>query len=239
VRHRRAVVRLAPACLAAMLMVDCRPKSPNFVAPGDPCLTSTPATQEEFRQAVCRQKVNDLDALLRGGEVRDGLVHFRIGYDHDIEPMQKQAFQAAMETWNRLSHVSGFVFEDTRTADIDFRLQRGASVLDRNHEQLDKDKCASYMSAGSFIWYSRLTMTWVESDSQVPNAARIYAHELGHALNLDHNPKSALMRKGSTGTACRDLGISILGDLHEDDAGRARTCACVVRRKAAETPRLP
>jgi Matrixin len=239
VRHRREVVRLAAACLAATLMACRAPKSPSLTAQGDPCLVGEPATEEARRTAICRREMNDLDALLRGGYVRDGLLHFRIGYDHDVQPLQKQAFQAAMSSWNRVSHVSGFVFEDTRTADIDFRLQRGASVLDPKAIQLDKEKCAGYMSAGSFIWYSRFNMAWVENDTQVPDAARIYAHELGHALNLDHNAHSDLMREGNAGTACRDLGTSILGDVRDEDARHARTCACDVRRNAARTPRRP
>jgi hypothetical protein len=238
VSHRRAVVRLALACLAALLTVDCTPKSPLLTAQGDPCLAGEVPTDAEIKAAVCRPTVNDLEALLRGGYVGDGLVHFRIGYDHDVEALQKQAFHAAMEMWNRQSHISKFVFEDTHTADIDFRLQRGASVLHKNHKQLDIDKCASYLPAGSFIWYSRFNMTWV-SDSHIPDAARVYAHELGHALSLDHNPNSPLMRKGNTGTVCRDLGVSILRDLQEEDARRARICACRERRTAAKTPRDP
>jgi hypothetical protein len=229
VNLRRIAVCMVTACLAATLATACAAKRPRLLN--------------------CRPEMNDREALRFGGYLHDGLVHFRIAYDHDVDPVHQKAFQGAMAMWNAQSHMTNFVFEDAKSSIVDFRLQRGGPVHHREQlDEIEASTCASYESAGSYIWYSRTGMVWMESsedwleheipflfthDPEFVAAARIYAHELGHALNLDHKKGGVgLMREGDPKRGCREIGMSILSDLQPADALEARVCADHVRAEA-------
>jgi hypothetical protein len=240
VRRRRQVVSLVTACLGTALVISCAAKSAKLAGPDDPCALERPVTQgEPVTTNNCRPGMHDRDALLRGGFLRDGLVHFRIAYNWDVEPLQKRAFRKAMAMWNCHRRRTGFVFEDTTTAEVDFRLQRGAPAHLPDADEVEKKECSGYMSAGSYIWYSPKAMDWVKHDIDIPIAARIYAHELGHALNIWHKDGISVMREGDSGMACQHVGAVIVADIQDSDVLDAHTCACDVRRGAQTQPSAP
>lgn len=222
--QRRYVVCVVAACLVATLAVACAARS---------------MTRQD---ATCRPRIDDDEGILRGDR-RGDFLYFRVGYASDVEPLQKKAFQAGMAMWNRHSQLTGFVFEDATSTDADFRLQRGAPPLPPNTqrtEPIEKTDCAGFMTDGSFIWYSPPGMEWVRSDTDVANAARIYAHELGHGLNLKHKTGGrSVMHEGDLGTGCRDLATFILTDVQDSDARAAHRCGYGVRLKAQRQASAP
>lgn len=120
--------------------------------------------------------------------------------------------------------------------------------------EAEKNTCAEYVSTASSIWYSPKTMNWVtdptvwlnydtewllkhETDhvgQEFKALVRIYAHELGHALRIDHKDKKiagdSVMIEGEL-TDCRTKGLHIIKDIQTRDAEDARECACHVRRE--------
>jgi hypothetical protein len=190
----------------------------------------------------CRARLHADDPLLVGGYEANGLVHFRIAFDGDVEPLQKQAFEAGMAMWNRHSQTTGFVFEAHTTGNVDFRLQRGARHVPNGNEQTD---CTGYVSPGFFIWYSPEGMNWVKRDTDITAAARIYAHELGHLLNLCHKcGVTSLMREGDPDGLCRDWARTAPLDIPAEDLRDARICGLGARAIPRQshtlyTPRTP
>jgi len=238
---QRFVVCVVAACVVAWLANSSTTMSAQAAKPPD----------------NCRRGISDRDPLLYGGEMRDGFLHLRIAYDHDVEPEHRKAFQGAMALWNAHSEKTGVVFENATSPVIDLRLQRGSPIYVKG-EDPDKDiskidrakiakaeetKCAEYVSRGPYIWYSRKMMYWMNQPSDWPNRsvedllasddkfvgmARIYAHELGHALNIDHKSGNSVMREDKT-RKCQELGMSILADIQPEDVRDAERCACHVR----------
>ena len=212
---------VAPLVTVAVLTVSCAAQGrSSVVMPAD----------------GCRPRVHPNDAILTGGyTASDSRLHFRIAYDHDVGPFQKKAFHQAMAMWNEHSRVTEVVFEETTTADVDFRLQRGASILLEDPAKVEQDKCSAYFSGGSYIWYSPANMDWVKTDADIPAAARIYAHELGHVLNVyDQEGRDSVMHGGDPQTSCQQLASVVLRDITVDDAERARRCAHGLRDKWAQ-----
>jgi hypothetical protein len=181
----------------------------------------------------CRKQVDRCDSLLRGGREERRVVYFRIAYDYDVDPLQKQAFQKGMEMWNRHSPTTGFMFEDAKADEQhDFRLQHGAPRHLQNRPELEKAECAAYASPGSYIWYSPQGMNWVMDDADIEAAGRVYAHELGHALNICHKPCSLLMRPGDSDKGCLALAARLPREIPKEDLRDARTCGHGARAKA-------
>jgi hypothetical protein len=249
VRQRRSVVCVVAACLLATLEVACAAGRKNVVTADDPCMLEAKERLDDAQKYVnCRRGMHPREALLHGGYVRDGRVRFRIAYDHDVEAVQRRAFQGAMALWNAHSHLTGFVFEDATSAIIDLRLQRGApgELAKWESDKLEADICTAYAPAGPYIWYSPTGMGWMKYTTSWPTAdidfllaydpefagmARIYAQEIGHALNIDHKPGKTVMREGHSTKLCRELGIHGLADIQQDDVRDARACGCSVRRR--------
>lgn len=238
---QRFVVCVVAACLVAWLANACATRSMQAAQLPD----------------NCRKGISDRDPLLYGGYMRDGFLRFRIAYDHDVEPEHRKAFQGAMALWNAHSERTGVVFEDATSPIVDLRLQRGAPIYvkredpDSDISEIDRakiakaeeTKCAEYVSRGPYIWYSRKMMNWMTQPSDWPNRsveyllgndykfvgmARIYAHELGHALNIDHKAGISVMRENKN-RECQELGMSILADIQPEDVWDAQRCACHVR----------
>jgi hypothetical protein len=264
VSKQRLIVCVVAACLAAGLATACAAaRATQLAKSGDPCMLDGASKKKPVTSPPCRESIYDTEAVLYGGDLRTGLVHFRIAYDHDVDPEHRKAFQGGMALWNAHSQKTGFVFEDATSATIDIRLQRGAPAYVKGErpdgkteidkERIEKEeqaKCAEYVSTGSYIWYSRNilrqikpSMNWRDSDVErlllqdgaFRGLAKIYAHELGHALNLDHKSTGdSLMRQGDEGQWCRDLGGSIIADIQPRDVQEAHDCACHVRRNLRE-----
>jgi hypothetical protein len=261
VSKQRAVVCVVAACLVAALAPACVAGYTKTAKPEDPCelIKSEPTSLTN-----CRRSISERDALLYGGYLRDGLVHFRVAYDYDVEPAHRKAFQGAMSLWNAHRHETGFAFEDATSAIVDLRLQRGAPTYEieifalgkfgidaARIRKAEKDNCAEHVSAGSFIWYSPTGMNWLMSmpadwltsdidflfvyDPEFLILARIYAHELGHALGINHKTTGvSVMRGGDKGIPCREVGLSVVADIQPDDLLDARHCACNARQNLRE-----
>jgi hypothetical protein len=273
VSKQRSIVCVVAACLLATLVSAsaAQPAKPQnltaTVGLEDPCMRDGPIQKNEVvKSKHCRPKMNPREGLVRGGYLQGGYVHLRIAYDYDVEDWQKKAFQGAMILWNRHKDVTGFVFEDTTSATIEFRFQRGAPayltkdkktrediVDEKRIDQAEETTCAEYVSTASYIWYSPKTMNWVanptfwlEQDTELllkteefRALANIYAHELGHALRLAHREDGdgkSVMLVGKTVKECRNKGVKVITDIQPEDAANARECACHVRR-AAQAPR--
>jgi hypothetical protein len=242
---RRSVVCVVAACPIAAIAIACSVSAASAarVAPraqdwqGDPCALERLETiikQEGWRS--CRPRMHPEEGLLRG-ELRGDFLHFRVGYVGKVAPLHKAAFKAGMAMWNRHSHITGFVFEEAASLeDADFRLEAGAPAMPPNakeDEPIEETSCAGYRTDGSHIWYSTTNTNWLMRDTDIPDAARIYAHELGHGLNLDHKTfGSSVMHQGDAGSDCRDLASVIIADVQESDANDAHRCGCAIRLKA-------
>jgi hypothetical protein len=227
-RQRRPVVSLAAACLVATLMVaDTSTSGQGSSEKAGRSETSARAglpMKVPGKTDNCRPRMNPTESLRLGGyRTPDGKLHFKVVYEKNVQKIQKQAFQEAMAMWNRQSDVTRIVLEDGAPGDSDFELRRGAPASRRQVEALT---CASYEPDGSYIWYSESAMDWVGPDpSTVHAAARIYAHEIGHALNVDHKEGLTVMREGNTQKYCEHLGSVILADVQPADADDVRDCA--------------
>jgi hypothetical protein len=225
VHQRHQVVGLAAVCLAA-LFVSCA------AALDETCAGPT----------GCRKGMNSCESLLRGGrQDKDGLVHFRIAYDYDVDPEQKEAFKAGMQMWNKYSKETGFEFEDAETNQYDFRLQKGAPrhLQAKDRDELETKQCATYESLGSYIWYSPKGMELVIQKAAtkaagVKAAASAYAHELGHALNVCHKPESCLMRAGDSKEFCHVVAAKLPDDIPQDDRRDASICGRGARAQARD-----
>jgi hypothetical protein len=242
---RRFVVCTVAACLLTAVAIACSartasaargtPRAPDWQ--GDPCAFERVETLvKQNGWTNCRPKLHPDEGLLRG-ELRGDFLHFRVGYVGKVDPLHWAAFKAGMAMWNRHSHITGFVFEEAASpADADFRLEAGAPAVPPNAKEgdpIEETSCAGYRTDGSHIWYSLTNTTWLTRDTDIPDAARIYAHELGHGLNLDHKTfGTSVMHEGNKGSDCRDLAGVILADVQDSDASDAHRCGCAIRLKA-------
>ena len=171
----------------------------------------------------CRGAINPAESVRFGGyRSNDGKLQFRIAYDRSVTPFHEEAFQKAIAMWNRYTDLTGIVLEDRTRGDADFRVQLGAPPRRRG---VESTTCASYESNGSFIWISALAMTEIVQARDVQAAARIYAHELGHALNVRHKTGQSVMVEGDPQAGCLDLGTKILTEVQRADAEDVLKCA--------------
>ncbi len=101
--------------------------------------------------------MNDCESLLRGGEVRDKKVYFRVAYDIDIDPEQ-MAFKAGMAMWNRHSKTTGFRSSNATTSERDFRLQGASpSALHLHLKARSRDDAVSTYEVARFYHLVMLT----------------------------------------------------------------------------------
>lgn len=237
--QQRFVVCLVAACLAVTL-------APTFLSgqtkPCDPCqFEKVKDLIEEEKLDDCRPTVAD-EGLLRG-YLRDGYVRLRIEFEHD-DSLHKQAFQLAMARWNSQSDVTGFMFEEATLnmlSDIRVRkIDQPPAATAQGASQAEED-CATYSNQGSFIWYSPANADWLQTKADIPAAASVYAHELGHALGLTHKPADSpsLMRKGNKKMLCRTIANALPREVPTADAKNAYKCGCRLRLTAqGENPTL-
>jgi hypothetical protein len=245
VNRRRSIVCVVAACLGAALGPACAAKKDRFtpVLPASETLDwrGDACTQERLDKFVtqspqdnCRPKIHPDEGILRGsldGDFR----YFRIHFDRSVPKRHREVFHAAMGMWNRQSHVTGFVFDDEPSAKAaDFRVTRGLPSPPPNagaDQPTEMTICSGFRTDKSSIWYSQNTFHWVKTDADVAAAARIFAHELGHGLNIDHKTSSSVMRQGNPETYCDVLARSMLMDVQEYDARDAFRCGCGIRLK--------
>jgi hypothetical protein len=216
-RQRRRVVGVVGTCLMSTTIL------------GAGMTAQTPAAKVTSAKVWnCRPRINPNESVHLGG-YRDaaGKVHFTVSYDRDVQPAQRVAFRAAMKMWNAYSESTLIVLEETTSGEVDFLVRRGAPRSKARFRDED-GTCSSYESDGSLIWYSPSNMAWADAD--LPAAARIYAHEIGHGLNIDHKSGQSVM-VGSTGEdPCRYMGNTVLMDVQQSDADDAYHCAHYMHR---------
>jgi hypothetical protein len=181
------------------------------------------------RDTPCRKVANPVEAVCsRVAAGQDGLIRYTVFFN-SRDTAQVTAFTLAMGMWNCYSSVTGIKFErteDKRKAHIQF--QEG-----KESNNPANRACAAYDPGGSLIWYSQALMEWARSSPQI--AARVYAHELGHALALCHFPRkgkaSSIMHEGpERETDCRRVAEYELTDVQIADAESARDCARGVQK---------
>jgi hypothetical protein len=237
VHQRHHVVGIAAVCLSGLFAISIaasQDKLPGAIILDQSCSRKPSFGPGDPKPTLgCKSDVDKGDSLLRGGREINGLVHFRIGYDSKVDDLQKQAFKLAIRMWNKHRETTKFVFEDTSTGTPDFRLVEGAP-----QPELERDECAGYMSEGSYIWYSTLNMSWVTRETHLEAAARVYAHELGHALNICHKSASPLMRAGELNEPCEVRAAIVLPDIPEDDVRDAWICGLGARTEARRLDEL-
>jgi hypothetical protein len=249
VNRRRSIVCVVAACLAVEVAAGCAAKKPPEKVPEPPSAPDwqgDPCTQERLDRFIaqygvrgCKIGVHPEEGLLRGVLHHD-LWHFRVAYVGELDSGHRKAFQDGMAMWNRHRYVTGFAFEDATstkdvdsTTDVDFRYIAGLPPVPpdaKKGETVEKTSCAGFGPAGSYVWYSLTNSKWAND----PGAARIYAHELGHGLNLDHQQAlgvPSVMREGDTGSDCRILAKDVLADIQSSDAINAFICGCGIRLK--------
>lgn len=226
----RSGVAAVTAALIAILVAATELATPGSAAAAGQTRPATPTTRDN-----CRTTMNPTESLRVGGyRAPDGKLHFRVVYDDNVDVPQRMAFQRAMTMWNRYSAVTRIVLKESAARDADFRVRRGAPAL---RSAVRHSTCASYESNGSYFWYSETGMEWVLAD--LGAAARIYAHEIGHALNLAHKDGYSVMREGTTVDNCYELGSSTLAEVQPADAEDVRRCAHAmhVGERPAQPPR--
>jgi hypothetical protein len=237
VHQRHQVVGVAVVCLAGLFSISSaasQDKLPSAAGMDQSCAKEPAFAPDDPKPTRgCKSDVDKNDSLLRRGRENKetGLVYFRIGYDQAVDDLQKQAFRVAMAMWNKHSRITGFVFDET-PGKPDFRLTEGAPRQFSDWAEMEKKQCAGYMSHGSYIWYSPPLMNWVTRDEHIASAAAVYAHELGHALNICHKSGSCLMRDGHPNETCLDRGASSSLDIPADDLRDAYVCGHGARGKA-------
>ena len=237
--RRRAVVCVVAACLAAAVGVSCAKKPPAPPPPPQLSWQGDPCTKERLDKFIhqygikgCRLGIHPEEGILRG-VLRDGFWRFRVGYVGKIDAAHRRAFKEGVAMWNRHSHVTGFMFEDaTSKTDVDFRLIAGAPAGQpdaKAGDPIEKTSCSGFKPPGSHVWYSTMNSDWADD----ADAARLYAHELGHGLNLDHwlELSDSVMHEGDSGMDCRILAAHVIDEIQESDAINAFICGCGVRLK--------
>lgn len=182
----------------------------------------------------CRNRVNPCEALYGGGEVRNGEVILRIAYDYDVDSSQKEAFEAGMKMWNEYRGTTKVAFEIATGNVYDLRLQKGGPrhLQDTPRADVESKQCATYEPLGSYIWYSPNGMAKVLKEASLEAAASIYAHELGHALNICHKPESPLMKAGDPKVCCHVHAKTLPHDIPKDDVLDANRCGYSMNKMA-------
>lgn len=179
--------------------------------------------------ATCRQVANPVEAVCSPvASGNDGLIRYTVFFNSK-DSSQIAAFILAMDMWNRFSSVTGIRFEKTenkKKAHLQFQAGKESSNPANR-------ACAAYDPGGSLIWFSEPLMRWAGSSPKI--AARVYAHELGHALALCHLPRkgavSSVMHEGpEKETECREVGETELTDVQLTDAELVQMCAQRVRK---------
>jgi hypothetical protein len=178
--------------------------------------------------AVCRQVANPVEAICSPVPAgTDDIVRYTV-FLNSKDTVQIAAFTLAMDMWNSRSELTGVKFEktsDKKTAQLQFQKgQQSNNPGDR--------ACAAYDPASSLIWYTAGQMRWAADSPRT--AAKVYAHELGHALALCHLPReghsTSIMHDGPEQEMdCQKVAEDELGDISLVDAQNAQICAAKVR----------
>lgn len=166
-------------------------------------------------RANCRGTLNPQESVRYGGYVGgDGKMHFTIGYAGNVPGFQIEAVQNAINQWNSVSDTSGIVLEETGGSP-DIYIQKNSFMM---------EGCAAYNPASSSIQYSEANMAWANGGNPAL-AGRVFAHEIGHALGIDHKSGPSVMVEGSSYMNCLDVATELLSDPTSGDAEDARDCA--------------
>jgi hypothetical protein len=215
-------------------MVGRRTAGVCVIALGMVCVVSGQKEESHKRclpDAICASRVFASEAVcLPVPPGKDGLIRYTVFINTD-DRSQIDAFVLAMDMWNCYSSVTGIRFD--RTLDKEkahLQLQRGKESDDPLNRA-----CAAFEPVGSYVWFAAPLMNWAGSSPKI--AARVYAHELGHALALCHLPRkkkaSSIMHKGPEHEEkdCRKVAKTQLTDIQLSDAELVRMCVKHVREQ--------
>ncbi len=155
------------------------------------------------------------DSIRSSGYVgTDGKVHYTLAYASGVTSEQIDAFHDAINYWNTWSGTSGIVLEDSGGSGGDFVVKAVAGI----------STCAEYVPGASIIRYEPSSMAFASFDR--PMAAFIYAHELGHALGIDHHGGWSVMNEPQwPGDCYHEAQTQAPQTVQESDASDARGCA--------------
>ncbi len=167
-----------------------------------------------IRASNCRSH-ESYESIVHGGYVGgDGKVHYEVSYESNVTGDQIDIFHQAMNYWNARSDETGIWLDDVSGNYAgDFRFKKRPPGT---------GYCADYIRESSDIFYDELQMSWAPNNPDI--AARLYAHELGHALGLDHKGYGSIMYDGNALQTCEQKGYD-MGDVTSDDASDVRDCA--------------
>jgi hypothetical protein len=235
---------MAALCLSGLFAFTCaaspgKPQPPG-AADSDQSCSDEPsfAAGDPTPSFGCKAGVHHDDPLVSKGLKIEGLVHLRVDYVDGVEDRHKQAFRLAIEMWNTHRRATGFVFRVSTEANPDLLLKKGAPRDLANWEAMEDTQCAAYMTGRATIWYAPRYMDVVIEREGIDAAARIYAHELGHVLNICHKAQSLLMRDGDPNEWCHERAAKMPGEIPPDDIRDARVCGFTLwEREHKQKPR--
>jgi hypothetical protein len=188
---------------------------------------------------VCRPAGNiiETEALVKGGYVgEDGKVHFTFGIEPGADPIQVKAFIAAVGQWNELSHVTWMMLEPGTPAGSDISFGTGPFEFeDKDGKKTPKIYCGKHDPNDSSVRYHPSNMKFAPSFPFL--AVKIYTHEIGHVLGLDHSKDGSLMAAPPERTPDCQTAAEISRDLDSDVALAALHCAFAIHYRHKQMPK--